>query len=145
MEPDRRHAVYRDDVENEIRSAMIQAALATLLLAVVLGGAAFAMARGIARPLGPLRGAMLDLAEGRELSAKLDTARKDEIGEMARAVEVFREHAAGARALEEKAQADAAERAANEEKAQAEATGRAARRGGDARRMTPSVTAGRRS
>jgi methyl-accepting chemotaxis protein len=118
--------VYIDDIQAETRKATVQAAIATLVLVLVLGGATFLIARGIARPLARLRRAMLDLAEGRELVGALDTARSDEIGEMAGAVEVFRENAVARAALERKAQADADERAALAEKARAEAAERMA-------------------
>jgi methyl-accepting chemotaxis protein len=98
--------VYMDDLGAEINAAMWQAALVTLALALALGGLTFWIARGIARPLAALRTAMLDLAENREVSSQLDVKRADEIGEMARAVEVFKDNAATRSALEQKGRAE---------------------------------------
>src|SRR5262249_20577254 len=93
--------VYVDDIDADLNRAMIQAGTFTLVLILALGGVTMWMARGIARPMTQLRAAMLDLADNRPISAKLDTERHDEIGEMARAVDVFRENAAARTALEE--------------------------------------------
>ena len=117
--------MFGDDIAAERNGSMVQAAIATLALVVVLGLVAMWMARGIARPLGHLRTAMLDLAESRPISVALATRRKDEIGEMARAMEVFRDNAAARAELEAKAQADAAARVATEQQARAEAAKRA--------------------
>src|SRR5262249_12387643 len=62
-------------------------------------------ARAIARPLARLQGVMLELAEGRESTVALDSGRDDEIGAMARTVEVFRNNALALK----QAQAQAAE------------------------------------
>ena len=118
--------MFGDDIATERRGSMVQAAIATLALVVVLGLVAGWMARGIALPLRRLRTAMLDLAEGRPISVTLATKRKDEIGEMARAMAVFCDNAAARAELETKARADAAERVAAEQKARAEAAERAA-------------------
>jgi methyl-accepting chemotaxis protein len=118
--------VYMDDVDLELRQAMLQASGITFALVLLLGAVAVWLARGIARPLGRLRTVMLGLAEGREVRENLDTTRKDEIGEMAKAVEVFRDNAAARAALEEKAKADAADMEAREEKGRLEAAERIA-------------------
>ena len=85
--------VYLEDVEANRRTAMWQAGLVTTALVLVLGSFAVVLARGIVGPLAGLRGVMLDLAEGRDIAGALDTTRHDEIGEMARAVAVFKENA----------------------------------------------------
>jgi methyl-accepting chemotaxis protein len=118
--------MFGDDVAIERNSAMYQAAGATFALVLVLGLIAMWVARGIARPLGHLRTAMIELAEHRPITVDLATQRKDEIGEMARAVEVFRDNAKARAELEAQAQADAAARAAAEQKARVEADERAA-------------------
>jgi methyl-accepting chemotaxis protein len=98
--------VYMDDLGADLNAAMWQAGLVTTVLALALGGLTFWVARGIAQPLAALRSAMLDLAENRDVSRQLDIKRRDEIGEMARAVEVFKDNAATRGALEQKAQAE---------------------------------------
>jgi methyl-accepting chemotaxis protein len=102
--------VFADDLAAELRASIIQAGSIALLLLLTLGGCAFVIARGISRPLGTLRTAMLDIAENRPLSVAIDAARTDEIGEMGRAVEVFRTNAAERASLEEKARAEQAAR-----------------------------------
>src|SRR5262245_8095767 len=108
--------VYIDDIQDELNAAMAQAGGVTLGLVLLLGGFAVWMARGIARSLGNLRTAMLDLAEQRPTTAKLDIERHDEIGEMARAVAVFKENASARAALEQKSHAEEATRAARQAK-----------------------------
>ncbi|MGP0092375.1 MAG: cache domain-containing protein, partial [Xanthobacteraceae bacterium] len=98
--------VYMDDIGAELYTTIWQAALVTFLLALALSGLTFWIAQGIARPLATLRTAMLDLAANRDVSGQLDVTRSDEIGEMARAVEVFKENAATRSALEQKAHAE---------------------------------------
>jgi methyl-accepting chemotaxis protein len=98
--------VYMDDLGVELGAAMWQAALVTSVLALMLGGLTFWIARGIAVPLAALRTAMLDLAENRDVATELDVKRNDEIGQMARAVEVFRDNAATRNTLEQKAQVE---------------------------------------
>src|SRR5215470_2736887 len=108
--------VYIDDIEAELNRAMFQAGLVTLVLVLGLAGVTMWIARGIAQPMTQLRAAMLDLAENRPISVALDTARRDEIGEMARAVDVFRENAAARASLEAKTRAEEAARAERQAK-----------------------------
>jgi methyl-accepting chemotaxis protein len=82
--------VFTDDVKAEMHVAMVQAALITLVLVGVLGCIAIWQAGVIARALTRLRAAMLDLAAGRDISGALDSHRRDEIGDIARAVEAFK-------------------------------------------------------
>jgi methyl-accepting chemotaxis protein len=98
--------VYIDDINAELYQSMIEAAGITFALVLVLGGVVFWVARGIAIPLARLRTSMLDLAENRAMSVKLDLDRHDEIGEMGRAVEVFRENAETRKVLEEKTRSE---------------------------------------
>jgi methyl-accepting chemotaxis protein len=92
--------VFTDDLAVETHAAMLQAALITLFLVGVLGGVAIWQAHAIVRPLTRLQGAMLDLAEGRESSVALDTERHDEIGAMAKAVQVFKDNSVALKAAE---------------------------------------------
>jgi methyl-accepting chemotaxis protein len=109
--------VYDDDLAVERNKAIFNAAAITLLLLAVLGGVAFLITRSIVKPLGNLRAAMLDLAENRPIAAALDTSRQDEIGEMARTVDVFRDNADRRAALEQEAQAEQAVRSEQQSKA----------------------------
>jgi methyl-accepting chemotaxis protein len=97
--------VYTNDVTAETNAAMLQAALITLGLVSALCGVAIRHARMIVGPLARLRAAMLELAEGRDISVALDTERPDEIGAMAKTVQVFKTNAHALKA----AQAQAAE------------------------------------
>jgi methyl-accepting chemotaxis protein len=80
-------------------TAKAEAGMATLTtLALVVGTSSIAiavivalvLARGISRPITGLTTVMADLAGGRTAIQIPDTERRDEIGHMARAVEVFR-------------------------------------------------------
>ncbi|WP_180287646.1 HAMP domain-containing protein [Azospirillum oleiclasticum] len=93
------------------RAAMAGSALA---LVVAIGAWVFA-ARHLARPLVRLTGTMRRLAEGELDTAVPDTGRRDEIGAMARALEVFKANAVERGRLE--AGRAAAERHRAEEKA----------------------------
>ncbi|HXV31070.1 MAG TPA: MCP four helix bundle domain-containing protein, partial [Sinorhizobium sp.] len=70
--------------------------------ALILGAIAYAV-RGIARPIQVITRSMATLAEGDAASDIPYGGRKDEIGEMARAVEVFRQAAIANQKLEEEA------------------------------------------
>ena len=85
--------VFTDDLAAEMRSAMLQAAAITVALVLLLGGAAIWQAQMIVGALRRLRDAMLLLANGRTDVQLSDVERSDELGEMARAVQVFKENA----------------------------------------------------
>jgi methyl-accepting chemotaxis protein len=86
-------------------------AIVTLLVALL----AFVISRGIVRPVTSLTGTMGRIAAG-DLDAAIDgAARKDELGAMARSVEVFKENAMEARRLRAE-QARAAEEAERQKK-----------------------------
>jgi methyl-accepting chemotaxis protein len=115
--------LFGDDIAVERTTAVRQAASATALLVAAFAIIAILIARGITRPLGYLRTAMIELATHRPISVQLATKRKDEIGEMAGAVEVFRENATARTELRAKKKADEAA----EQIARAQAIARAAR------------------
>lgn len=71
--------------------------LLTLLIAVLIG---LAIARSIVRPLRALMGTMDAVVSGNYHERAGDTDARDEIGEMARAVEIFRENAIARRQAE---------------------------------------------
>jgi methyl-accepting chemotaxis protein len=111
--------VYVDDIAAQTRGAVLEAGVVTVVLVGVLGGIVFFIARGIATPLNRLCAVMLDLAGNREISDRLDVDRRDEIGEMARAVDVFRDNAAKRTLLEQEAQAGQAARAQQQARVEA--------------------------
>ncbi|RAI40564.1 methyl-accepting chemotaxis protein [Rhodoplanes roseus] len=82
--------VYDDDIAAETRATLWRAGLVTLVLMLALGGIAILVARSIVRPLGELRSALVDLSEDRDIAGRLDLGRPDELGDMARAIDVFR-------------------------------------------------------
>lgn len=98
--------VYVDDIAAANRSAVIWAAVSTLLIAAVLVLIAALLTRSLTRPMRALRLAMIDIAEGR--ATKVDgLTRADEVGDMARAVDIFRRNAEERDVL--RAEQDAAE------------------------------------
>ena len=92
--------VYIDDLDAAFRTVIAWCAAGAGLLALLVGGTAWLVGRSIVRPLGQLRGRMESLAGG-ELEGQVPARdRGDEIGAMARVVDVFRENALRMRALE---------------------------------------------
>ncbi len=77
---------------------ILVAAIALALLAVTVLFA-FIIVRGIVGPIGAMTGAMLKLAEGDKAIAIPAVGQKDEIGQMAGAVQVFKDNAIKAEAL----------------------------------------------
>lgn len=82
--------VYSDDLERQYSSVLLRLALAAaaVLLAVLVFG--LLVSRNIGRPLASLEGKMGRLAGGDLAIEVTEAARRDEVGLMARAVEVFR-------------------------------------------------------
>ncbi|BAR99531.1 methyl-accepting chemotaxis protein [Blastochloris viridis] len=111
--------VYIDDLDAEVFQAALKSGGVTLALVLAIGSVVFWIARGIANPLQVLRTVMLDLAEGRDTNVALDTNRKDELGEMAGAVLVFRDNAIKRVELEAQAKAEQAARAERQARVEA--------------------------
>jgi methyl-accepting chemotaxis protein len=115
--------VRNAEAENIARNgARQQAAIVTAIAALVIGGIALIaiamtlsrmLSRSIARPITTLTEAMTQLAEG-DNDISVDADRTDELGDMARAVLVFRDAALA------KAEADRAKAAADQAKAEAD-------------------------
>ncbi|SOD96792.1 methyl-accepting chemotaxis sensory transducer with Cache sensor [Caenispirillum bisanense] len=106
--------VYLDDVAVVFRDrALTFAAIAAVLLAAA-GVLAWRIVRDISRPTIDLAHRMHDLADGRLDVAVVATDRGDEIGEMARAMDVFKHNMLERRRLEEEQKA--AEARAKEER-----------------------------
>lgn len=100
--------VYVDDIAAENRSSVVWATASTLIIAALLVLGAGLLTRTITRPMRVLRVSMADIAEGRRtVVAGLD--RSDEVGDMARVVDVFRRNAEerdALRAEQERAERD---------------------------------------
>ncbi|ALK10519.1 methyl-accepting chemotaxis protein [Blastochloris viridis] len=111
--------VYIDDLEAEVINAALKAGVATAMILAILISVALWTARSIVKPLQVLRTVMLDLAEGRDTNVALDTNRKDELGEMAGAVLVFRDNAIKRVELEAQAKAEQAARAERQARVEA--------------------------
>jgi methyl-accepting chemotaxis protein len=124
--------VYVDDLDAIFMRRVRDAALWALGLIAVLIAVAIPLARGLVRPIGALTSAMDKLAGGDTAITVPALARRDEVGAMARALEIFKEaviakqeaEVAAVAEAEEKARRSEAELAARreaEEKAAAEA------------------------
>ncbi|PIB90544.1 HAMP domain-containing methyl-accepting chemotaxis protein [Caulobacter sp. FWC2] len=96
----------------------------TLLLAALIGGGIWAMRRAIVRPVEAITRYMGDLAEGRYEAPVPYAGRHDELGEMAKAIAVFRENVLERRSLREREEGARAE--AESERLAADADRRAA-------------------
>ncbi|MEI8144970.1 MAG: HAMP domain-containing methyl-accepting chemotaxis protein, partial [Alphaproteobacteria bacterium] len=92
--------------------AMSIAALSTLLFSLGLGAALLMLVRGgLARPLAGLIAVMREIARGKTALEVPSVDRADEIGEMGRAVQVFRDNAIERERLEARAHKDMEARA----------------------------------
>ncbi|WP_398470194.1 methyl-accepting chemotaxis protein [Tardiphaga sp.] len=92
---------YLDDLNAKLTPIIWSLAVALLAIAVVAGGIAWLIGRGITRPLDALGSRMQTLAAG-ELEAEIPgSGRRDEIGSMARSVQVFKDNALRMRILEQ--------------------------------------------
>ena len=128
---------YIDDLNAKFRMAAIAIAIGVTAMALMIGAAAWFVSRRITGPLGSLQGCMRRLAAG-DLEAEVaGAARRDEVGDMARAVEVFKQNGLERRRLEaetatSRAAAEAErERAAVERAKAAEEQAEVVRRLGD--------------
>ncbi len=107
--------LYMDDIDADFRSALIELLLVFLVVGVVTCSAVVVIGRSVARPLVGLTGIMERLAD-HDLQVDIPSVdRSDEVGEMARAVEVFKDNAIRADHL---AAEQAAAQAARQKRAQ---------------------------
>ncbi len=84
--------IYTDDVEAAFWNVATMDLVTLVVIMAVIGGLAFAIERSTTAPLRGITEALSHLADG-DTSVKSDaTDRKDEIGDLARALEVFREN-----------------------------------------------------
>jgi methyl-accepting chemotaxis protein len=114
-----------DTANQEARAqTKLQMQLAILLIAIVACGFAFWIGRLVSRPITGMTRAMGELAAGNFEVSLPDQKRADEIGEMARAVVIFRD--AGLEKIRLEAQAEEQRRAAEQERQHNEAVQRRA-------------------
>jgi len=107
---------YLDDLDAKLTPIIWSLGIAIVIIAIVTGLGAWFMARSISRPLAHLGDSMRRLSEG-DLTAPVEGAgRRDEIGTMASAVQVFKDNAIRIRAMEQK-EAEATEQSAAERRA----------------------------
>jgi methyl-accepting chemotaxis protein len=84
--------VYVDDIEVAFQGEVYQAAAVLLAVVVLMLGASLYIGRAISWPIQDMSGAMRQLASGDLTTTITGTERQDEVGEMARAVHVFKEN-----------------------------------------------------
>ncbi|MFK0166519.1 methyl-accepting chemotaxis protein [Rhizobium sp. NPDC090279] len=98
----------KSDMLDEHASSTIMNALIALgvLFTAAIGIAVLVSARGIAAPIERLRARMVSLAEGNTDEVISGIARKDEVGQMAGAVSIFRDNAIERIRLEQEASAN---------------------------------------
>jgi len=92
--------VYLDELRAEVLAGLWRLSGVVLVLILLTAGVAWLVSRSITRPLGRLQRSMGQLAQGDLASMVPETDRQDELGEMARAVEVFKRHAVERAGLE---------------------------------------------
>ncbi|MGX7744708.1 methyl-accepting chemotaxis protein [Rhodopseudomonas parapalustris] len=105
--------VYLQDIDAKMRPMMLWLGLAILGIGAVCSVVAWAISRSITKPLGALGARMKALAEGQLDAAIPGVERRDEVGEMAATVQVFKDNALRMRGLEQQEQ-EAQRRAAAE-------------------------------
>jgi len=91
--------VYVDDIDSTFHSVAIVLGIAVVVVILVMLGVGHLFNRDIGAPIIGLTAAMRALASGDFSTQVPDTTRKDEVGAMARAVEVFKTNGEEARRL----------------------------------------------
>ncbi|NGM23306.1 HAMP domain-containing protein [Roseomonas stagni] len=108
--------VYVDDLAAETRAAMLQMAMEEGTAAIILMLLATLVARGIVRPLRAVTEATIAMADGNLAVAAPGAERRDEVGDLARALDAFRAQGLENRNLQKAA---LAEQQARDRRAQA--------------------------
>jgi methyl-accepting chemotaxis protein len=117
---------YVDDLDARLRPMIWSIIGGVVGLALLVCAVALVITRRITQPLGELRSAMKLISEGDLDAAVPGLRRRDEVGAMARAVEVFKDNALAARQLQHQ-QAQAQQlRASEDERVRNEAAAAAA-------------------
>ena len=105
--------IYESEVQEPIKKMKISALLTTLTIATIIGFLSLLLSKTITGPITAMTHAMEELANDNLTADIPGTARKDEIGTMAAAVQVFKENGIETKKLQE-------QQAKNEERAEAE-------------------------
>ncbi len=84
--------IYIDDIDAEVARAVWQLLSILTIVTVIGGGAILLIARSISRPLGQLTGHIEALARRDYLVTVTGQGRRDELGIIARAIQVFKEN-----------------------------------------------------
>ena len=92
--------VYIDDLDAEFYAAVWKTVGWAAALIAALCGVAFVLARGLVRPLNAMTAAMSDLASGNLDVVLAGAGRRDELGRIAKAMEVFKGNAVAQRKLQ---------------------------------------------
>jgi methyl-accepting chemotaxis protein len=121
--------MWVDEIEAQFRASATWMGLASLAFGLAIGAFAFLMVRSVTRPLAAVREAMVALGHG-DLDVHIDTERTDEIGEMARAVAMFRRQEIERRELAGASERENAAKHAREQKIEALISGFRDRVGG---------------
>ncbi|TWB79660.1 methyl-accepting chemotaxis sensory transducer with Cache sensor [Nitrospirillum amazonense] len=93
--------VYLDDVQAQGRALVVGGVVEGVIALLLVGSLSFVIARSLSRSLGELTGDMRRLAQGDLTFTITGTDAPNELGEMARALQVFRDNALANRRLEE--------------------------------------------
>ncbi|MDZ5647678.1 methyl-accepting chemotaxis protein [Nitrospirillum sp. BR 11828] len=93
--------VYLDDIQAQGRALVVQGAIEGGAALLVVGALSLFIARGLSRGLGDMTRTMRQLAEGDLTVSVTGTEAPNELGEMARALRVFRDNAQANRRMEE--------------------------------------------
>jgi methyl-accepting chemotaxis protein len=109
-EAERQNAIERDRIQWQME-------LAILLIASLVLGAGLFIGRSVSRPLKAMTGAMIELANGNFAIVLPGLGRRDEVGEIAQAVETFKVNAERKAREEAEAKAEQDRRAAEQRKA----------------------------
>jgi len=105
--------VYMDDIDTAFKEKVFEAAAVVAVIIVVLVAGSILLGKAIATPITNIGAAMRRLASG-DLTVAVEGAdRRDEIGDMAQAVQVFKDNAIKVKAMEHE-QEEAQGRAAAE-------------------------------
>jgi methyl-accepting chemotaxis protein len=107
---------YLDDLDAKLKPVVWSLGLATLIIALISGGIAWMIGRGISRPLDQLGTRMRGLADGALDGDIPGIERGDEVGKMAATVQIFKDNALRIRGLE-KVEAETQQRAGVERRA----------------------------
>ncbi|WP_417675348.1 methyl-accepting chemotaxis protein [Roseibium sp.] len=108
--------VYIDDLSEIFWGEFVNRLMLDIALLAVVAGAAFFVVRSITRPIRSLQDAMLGLANGQHDLDVPGTGRGDEIGDMSRTVQVFKDNAIERLRLENESAGEAQARLARQQR-----------------------------